>query len=412
MKIPPQTFSTLSHTVSSGIRVFFAVLLVAMPLASVLLQNDAYAAGITPRTVILQPGSGGDGGSLPDGTVDHRFEFTLPTTGTLGSITFEYCDKAGPSASFPNCTRPAGISTTSATFTNGSGPAFVNINPIQTDPVNNAVDNGVILDRVPASGGGATVITLNDVVNPSAENTTFFIWIKSYASDDGTGSIVDEGTVAASTTSDGGITVTGRMPESLVFCTGGSVDTNPGGGVGVPGSGTPVTADGGIPDCSTATAGAVVFDKLFSPTDTAVTHSQMAASTNADNGYVITYQGTTLLNGSTPIPEIGAVAEASAPSTGQFGINLVANTTPASGMDIDEASDGTNLKAAALSPYNTADQFAFVANSAEDIASSSNGGAGPSNSQIMTVTYMVNVPGNQPAGVYQTTITYVCTAYF
>jgi hypothetical protein len=186
------------------------------------------------------------------------------------------------------------------------------------------------------------------------------------------------------------------MPESLVFCTGGTVGTT-----------------SGIPDCSTATSGAIAFNQLFSPTDTATTTSQMAASTNAGFGYVITVNGPTLTSGSNTITAM-TTATTGVHGQGQFGLNLKANTTatstPAIGTEVAPAANGTNLRGQAISGYNSVDNFRFV--SGENVANSASGGAGGTDAQIFTVSYIVNVPGSQPAGTYTTTLTYICTPTF
>jgi hypothetical protein len=109
----------------------------------------------------------------------------------------------------------------------------------------------------------------------------------------------------------------------------------------------------------------------------------------------------------------------SSPATGvrgtsQFGLNLKANTTTTStiavGNDVTPAANGTDLRGQAATNYNTADTFKFV--SGDSVANSANGGAGPTNAQIYTSSYIVNVAGSQTAGTYATTLTYVCTATF
>ena len=54
--------------------------------------------------------------------------------------------------------------------------------------------------------------------------------------------------------------------------------------------------------------------------------------------------------------------------------------------------------------------FKFLSNDA--VAKSDNGGAGPTNSQIYTASYIVNVAGGQLAGTYTATLTYICTSTF
>jgi hypothetical protein len=100
--------------------------------------------------------------------------------------------------------------------------------------------------------------------------------------------------------------------------------------------------------------------------------------------------------------------------TRQFGMNLRANTTstsnPAVGTDVAPAANGTNYKGEALTGYNTVDTFKF--GTGDSVADSANGGAGPTDAQIYTVSYIVNVSGGQPTGTYTTTLTYICTATF
>jgi hypothetical protein len=189
------------------------------------------------------------------------------------------------------------------------------------------------------------------------------------------------------------------MPESLVFCTGGTVSTT-----------------SGVPDCATATSGAVSFNQLFSPTDTATATSQMAASTNAGSGYIITVNGPTLTSGSNTITAMTTTASGDLGVHGisQFGLNLKANTTstsnPAIGTEVAPAANGTNYKGQSLTGYASVDHFRFV--TGNSVANSANGGAGGTDAQIFTASYIVNVPGSQPAGTYTTTLTYICTPTF
>jgi hypothetical protein len=188
------------------------------------------------------------------------------------------------------------------------------------------------------------------------------------------------------------------MPESIIFCTGETVSTS-----------------GGVPDCSTATAGLIDFNQLFSPSDTAVATSQMAASTNAGTGYSITVSGPTLTSGSNTIAGMSS-ATTSLKGTPQFGLNLRANTStsaasfPYTSADVAAAPNGTTLKGQPTTDYNTPDTFKFL--TTDSVAASDNGGAGPTDAQIFTASYIVNVPGRQPSGTYVTTLTYTCTATF
>lgn len=367
----------------SVVRVLLAAVLLSTAFMSAFQSTDAYAAQITQRSLTLQSGTT-DGGSKPGGVVNHFFQFTIPTTGNIGSIQFLYCTTASGT-----CTTPTGLVTTTATIGSEGGAA--------TGFTLTATTNGSpYLTRTAASvaGGSALSYQLKTITNPTASNQAFYVRVSTFASIDTTGTATDTGTVAASTANP--IILSGTMPESLIFCTGATV-----------------TATGGVPDCSTATSGAISFNQLFSPSDTATATSQMAASTNATNGYNITLTGPTLTSGTNTITAM-STATTSIKGSSQFGLNLKANTiatsNPAVGSEISPVSNGTDLKGQANIGYDTTDTFKYT--SGDSVANSASGGAGPTNAQIYTASYIVNVPGSQTAGSYTTTLTYVCTATF
>ncbi|HSE61428.1 MAG TPA: hypothetical protein VLA88_04000 [Candidatus Saccharimonadales bacterium] len=357
-------------------------LVAALLVAQVFMPDPAAAAQITNRSLTLQAGAT-DGGSKPGGVVNHFFQFTVPGGSTVGSIKFEYCTTAAGT-----CTVPTGLVTTSATLNSETG--------ITGFTINNSTNGAPYLARTPAAVGTnvAATFRLNTITNPTTANQTFIVRISTYATNNTTGGVTDSGNVAASTATQ--IIIDGTMPESLVFCTGATVG---------------LTA--GVPDCATATAGNISFNQLFSPTDTATTSSQMAASTNAGAGYSITVNGPTMTSGSNTITGMGT-AGVGVRGTSQFGLNLKLNTTATStvaiGAEVAPAANGTNYRGQATTGYNTADTFKFT--TGDVVADSAFGGAGGSDAQIFTVSYIVNVPGSQPAGTYTSTLTYICTPTF
>ena len=360
--------------------IFSAVLLAA---SSLLPMQGVHADDILKRRLVLQAGSE-DGGSAAGGEVHHQFEFTVPSTGVeIASIEFLYCTTASGT-----CTMPDGLDTTGTSLGHEAG--------LTGWTLENAANGAPYLTRGSAAEptAGDLEYQLQEVINPTAENETFFVRISTYESNDTTGTPVDEGTVAASTATQ--IELTGIMPESLVFCTGETIDmTN------------------GIPDCTTATDGLISFNQLFSSVDTATATSQMAASTNANFGYTITVNGTTMMSGSNEIDPMATAAPGNVGS-GQFGLNLrentIATSDPAVGDDVDPAPNGDDFKGQPSADYDIVDEFKFL--SGDIVAASDNDGAGPTNSQIFTISYIVNVPGSQPAGTYTTTLTYISTANF
>jgi hypothetical protein len=123
-------------------------------------------------------------------------------------------------------------------------------------------------------------------------------------------------------------------------------------------------------------------------------------ATNDITGYVVFVLGPTLTSGSNIIPALPSPA-ASFPGTGQFGINLRANLIPPVGQD--PVGIGTGVPAA---NYNIPNRFTY--NDGDSITTSTL----PSDYNRMTVSYLVNVPKKQPAGIYSSTFTYVATVEF
>jgi hypothetical protein len=364
------------------------VVLASFLAQSFVLGNSVNAAQITTRSLTLQAGAS-SGGSKPGGVVKHRFDFTIPSSTSVGSIKFTYCTIAAGV-----CTTPTGLVTSTATLDAQSGATgFTLTNTVNGTPYIKRGAAAVIAGPVPVS------YTLGTVTNPTAENYTFFVRISTYASIDGTGTPIDVGNVTAATATQ--IILTGTMPESLVFCTGAIIALT----ATVP----------SVPDCSAPTIGTIAFDQLFSPTDTATATSQMSASTNAGSGYVITVNGPTLTSGSNTISGM-ATSTTTAKGVSQFGLNLKANTLvtfsqpTGFGFEVAVTSNGTNYRGNAYTGYNTVNSFKFV--TGDVVADSTNGGAGGTDAQIFTISYVANVPGSQPAGTYTSTLTYICTPTF
>ncbi len=359
-----------------------AVILVGVLISPLLTQQIVEAAQITNRSLTLQAGASA-GGSDPGGVVNHLFSFTVPSATSIQTIEFQYCTAASGT-----CGTVTGLTTTSATIGSSTSSALSGFT--LTNTTNGAPYLSSSSAYTPAANTALTV-QLDSVTNPTTANYTFYVWITTWTGANETGSTVDTGTVAASTANP--IVLTGTMPESLIFCTGATVSET-----------------SGVPNCSTATAGNVSFNQLFSPTSTATATSQMAASTNASKGYVITVNGATLTNGSYTISALSSPT-ASIIGSSQFGMNLVVNTTPAVGTALTPATDGVNYFGYPQTGYGTANSFTFV--SGNTVADSSDGTTPqPTDAQIYTVSYIVNVPGKQPPGTYTTTLTYIATATY
>jgi len=236
--------------------------------------------------------------------------------------------------------------------------------------------NEITLARPPIAVHNDTVqYVFANVVNPSVPLQTFYVRISTYTSSDGSGSYNDYGAIASATTA--AVNVTTQVPPILDFC-------------------AALTVNAG---CSNTSGNFIQFGNLSTIT-TARGTSQMAAGTNASSGLVITANGPTMTSGNNTIPAMAHPANSLA-GVSQFGLNLRANTSPPVGQD--PTASGTIVPAAS---YNIVNQFAY--NNGDVVANS----PGPSNFETLTVSYIVNIAPSQAVGVYDTTITYVCTASF
>lgn len=309
----------------------------------------AYAAQITSRSVTI-------GSPVASATTTYVFNFTVPSGSVLQSASFTACTTASGA-----CTMPPGFSASGSSLT--SQPTNLG------DAAGWTVDTGTVGSlRLKKTGNVAAptssqTVSFSGVVNPSATNATFFIRIATFTGDDWVTGPVDNGTVATSTA--GQVTVTASVDETLTF----------------------TLANQTVP------LGTLTTSTTGSGTST------MNAATNATSGYSITVSGNTLTAGANTITAL-ASPTASAVNNKQFGINLVANATPAVGTN---PSGGTGVAAAG---YSVADLFKFV--SGNTVASST----GPTNTTTFTTSYIANIDGSTPPGSYQTVLNYVATANF
>ena len=337
-----------------------SLLFVAAIVVNVLLPMQAFAAQLTDRSLTL-------GTSAAGASTTYTFDFTTATADTFQSFEAQLCDAPSGACSTLG-------TTTSSTLDSVSGlPGTWAVNNGTAGSLRATVTSG-------ASGVGSSTITqfvFGSVTNSSTANQTVYARIVLF-SDTAWATPVDDGVVAASTSEQ--ITLSGSMNESLLFCVGTSITAGCG------------TISGNSIDFGTFSSGATSFDE-----------SVMAASTNAAGGYSVTVNGSTLTcSGCSGTPTISALGSPTGPVTGnsQFGLNLVANATPTVG------SDPSGGSGAAATDYDTADDYKFATGNV--VAEST----GVSAETVYTVSYIVNVPGNLPAGLYDTTLTYICTSTF
>ena len=298
---------------------------------------------------------------------EYRLSFDLSTAGPLGSVLVQFCSN-DPLAGTP-CTPPGGFDDSTAVLTQQTGQTGFSISPASTA-------NQLILTRPPAvAGTGPASYHFTDITNPSSPGS-YYVRVQTFASTDATGPASDYGGIAFAITND--LAVSAEVPPYLIFCTGVTI--------------------GGL-NCANATGDNIDFGELGS-NRTGHGTSQILAATNADGGYNVTMDGTTLTSGNNVIAAL-TISDVSRPGTPQFGLNLRANSTPAGGSD--PAGPGlTNPQP----PYALANVYRFVAG--ETLITNS----APDDARQYTASYIANVPTTQSAGVYVSTITYICLANF
>lgn len=141
----------------------------------------------------------------------------------------------------------------------------------------------------------------------------------------------------------------------------------------------------------------------FTASGATVTTANFSISNYTSFGYVVQIVGTSPSNGSHVIPAMATTA-ASLIGVEQFGINLVANTSPVSvGANPDNGQFGFGVASA---NYGTSNMYRYV--SGETIASA------PKSSGVTTYTlsYLVNVAGLTPGGQYTSNQTLIVTGTY
>lgn len=302
----------------------------------------------------------------PSSITQYQFSFDTPSSGTVGSILFQFCSNS--SIFGDDCTAPNGFSASQATIISESGMAGFSIVP-------GMPDNEILLSRTAAPASPqANSYFFDNIVNTSDTGESY-ARISTYATTDASGTDTDDGGVAYAITN--ALDISAEVPQFLEFCTG--IDI-----VGF--------------NCA-ATVGDSIDFGAFTPTTTSTATSEFMAATNADSGYAVTLNGTTLTSGNNTIT--AANGQAAATGVDQFGLNLVANNSPSIGSD----PQGPGISVANPA-YSQPDRYRFSSGDTLVSANTSD------DFHKFTVSYIVNVNSSQAAGDYAATMFYICLANF
>jgi len=141
----------------------------------------------------------------------------------------------------------------------------------------------------------------------------------------------------------------------------------------------------------------------FTPTEPTVTTASFSVSNYTSFGYIVQIIGTPPTNNT---HTIAAMTDAGSSQIGieQFGINLVANTSPKTvGADPDNGQFGFGV---ATDNYKVANQFRYVSGDTIAQAPKSSGVT------IYTISYLVNVSSVTPGGQYVSEQTIIITGTY
>jgi len=147
---------------------------------------------------------------------------------------------------------------------------------------------------------------------------------------------------------------------------------------------------------------AAQFDS-FSPVLASTSTASFSVSDYTSYGYSVQIIGSPLSNGSHTIAAMSST-DISRPGIEQFGINLVANTSPAAfGSNPDNGLFGFGQVAG---NYSTPNNFRFVSGESIAVAPKSSG------ITIYTISYLVNVASITPGGQYASNQTLIITGTY
>lgn len=341
-----------------GIRLRTAVLITVL-LCSLLPLRVAHAEQLDRRSLAVSD-------TLASATAKHTFGFVYMTSGMpIGAVEFLYCDS--PLEDLP-CIAPAGVDASGAILSGQTGETNY--------AIASTTANSIVLSRtasVPDTLARSTY-AFNNIVNPSAARKSYYVRIHTY-SNVGDSNYIDFGSVVNTTGTK--IHIETEVPPILKFC------------VGVNIRGDCETADGNLVDLG-------VLDTHYAGVGT----SQMQVATNAEFGVAISVYGTTMTSGNQTLPPL-VNPTASAPGNSQFGMNLRRNSSPQVGED--PRGSGMVFPTAR---YDIPNRFTYTSG---DVVAM---GIVPTLPQTLTVSYLANISGGQMPGVYNATMTFVCTGVF
>jgi hypothetical protein len=279
-----------------------------------ILKNKGYSDSLGYRSVELT-------NTKASSVANYKISFSTITASIIGSIKIQFCSNSPIINS--NCVAPIGFNAGSSSLNDQAGITGFSISASSTV-------NEIILTRNSANSNPSNAVyTINNITNPDNVGT-YYIRLTTYSSTDATGSFTDYGGIAYSINEP--VVVNATVPPYLIFCTGVTI---------------------GSLNCDNTQGDFIDLGEL-SVSGAKTGTSQILVATNAELGYSVTAQGTTMNSG---VNSISALIsnDISRPGTSQFGINLRANNSPNSGSDPQGSGSAQPVPA-----YNQVNLFRFV----------------------------------------------------
>lgn len=301
-------------------------------------------------------------------TTFYKVSFLYMSPDPIGSVELLFCNDPIP---YHPCVAPEGLDVSEATLREQFGEVGFSISEQSA--------NRLVISRTAStpSVAGKSSYEFDNIINPTNSDYAFAIRLKTHSSTDASGPQVDFGSVRGQITET--IEIETQVPPMLIFCFAEEVEYN----------------------CTKTNKVHYSDMGILDPQDTLTAESQMAVGTNASGGFVIIADAPPMSAGTNTI-DSPDVPTPSRPGTNQFGINLVANSSP----QIGENPEGEWANAVASEDYGEPDVYKFK--SGDVVAYSPN----VSLMKKFTVSYILNSSPDLRAGVYTTTINYVASGRF
>ena len=333
-----------------------------MPLVILLLLNSSIAYGS-----ILPQRSMEMSSDVPGTVSRYIVNFSIPSNETLGSIEIQFCSNS-PLLQLV-CVAPTGMSVANVKLDSQNGTSGFNISALTNS-------NTIVLSRAPVTEvSGYVSFSFSNALNPSVAGP-FYARLQTFATNNASGAATDTGGIALVVLN--GYTISTKVLPYLLFCTGVVIANQ---------------------NCADASGDYINFGDL-SPQSTGTAESQLLIATNGQSGYSIQVTGNTMTSGNNVINPLSSDS-VSIPGQSQFGLNLVANSSPSIGSNATGPGTGSPDSAYTKQNY-------FQYSNGSVLASSNQA----SNYKEYTISYILNIARDQPPGYYATTLTYIGIANF